>query len=262
MTSERTVLTLGALHRALSGLVAPGPDATVTLHYEQRSVTLSESQPANAADLAVSRRFDAHLVTSANGIVEADMSSGGISPRPTAWVSVFRDEEGTTLYTIDGLRFGRFDGRLDLFDRVRFERRLDDVVLDDVFVDTADVDGESVVVLDLEVRPDSFQRLLQVFTGEAADDPDDLALRSYSLSLSAARQLSLEYWWSLAGDEPIAGAAYRHTVACHVAVHLAPSHAGDAGTTSLEPSLPPLRHIDEVWDLARAVHTAGRAPTA
>src|SRR5207302_8515685 len=88
---------------------------------------------------------------------------------------------------------------------------------------------------------------------------DALYLRSYSVTLSAGPDVALDYWWSLSGADRAAGDAYRQSIACHVQVRIAPTRIDDSGTPEADTALPELRHIDEVWALARATSGAGAA---
>ncbi|MBV8195569.1 MAG: hypothetical protein JOY80_08580 [Candidatus Dormibacteraeota bacterium] len=255
----RPLLSLGSLHRVLTAVVAPGPQASITLHFEQRSAMIpdGDGDARHSPDLFVTRRFDARLRTADTGVVEAELRTAGMSRKPTASVSVVRDEHGEALYTVDGVHFGRLDGRLDLFDQHRFQRRLDDVQLEDVVVDDVDINGESVVVLDIDIDDDAFRRMLQLFA-ESADESGDLTLRSHTVSMSAGRDVALDYWWSLAGDEPVEKRPYRHTVACHVQVIVVPS-ADPVAARAAKPTLPTMHHLDDVWQLARAAHLSSQS---
>ena len=257
MARPRSRLNLGALLRSLADVVAPGPDASVAIHFEQRSATQPESG-SRTPDLFVIRRFDGRMITRDGTVTEADLRSAGMAAHSQLWLSVVRADDGYR-YTVDGVHFGPLTGRVDLFDRERVVRRLDAVAVDDVTIDTKTVGDESVVVLDIDVPPSAFDALRDLFAGDG-DEAGDLDLRSYSVSLSAGREVMLDYWWSLAGSEPVDGLAYRHSVACHVQLTLGPAIAtAPAMLPRLDPALPVLQHIDDVWELARTTRAAREA---
>ncbi|MFN2582039.1 MAG: hypothetical protein ABR498_04780 [Candidatus Dormibacteria bacterium] len=255
MPPQRSRLTLGALHRTLTQLIAPGPGRSVSVHFEQRSATAHESDRIDSPDLFVTRRFDARLAIDRGAVVDADLRSSGMARHSHAWISIVDAPDGYR-YTTDVVHFGRLGGRLELFDVARFQRRLDGIPVDDVIVDDVNDNGHSVVVLDMEVEQQRFARLISMFAAADADHGDDLDLRSFSLSLSASDDVSLDYWWSLAGAEPVDGEAYRHTVACHVRVSVKPEPVARPEPPRLDASLPELHHIDDVWALARQTTSA------
>jgi len=249
-------LSLGALHRTLASLLAPGRDAAISLHFEQRSASQTGDATSAPPELFLGRRFDAQLVTRDGGVVRAELRSSGRSRRPAAWLSIMRRGDAY-LYTVDGARFGWLHDRPDLFDLSRFQRRLDSIGVADVTVERKTRDGDNIVVLDADVGVAAFRRLLALFAGDPAED--DLDLRSYSVTLSAGPDVALDYWWSLSGDDRADGDAYRQSIACHVQVRIAPTRIDDSGTPEADTALPELRHIDEVWALARATSGAGAA---
>jgi hypothetical protein len=72
--------------------------------------------------------------------------------------------------------------------------------------------------------------------------------------LSAASDVTLDYWWSLLGLDEVEGRPARHNVVvCHVHASFAPLTGGDdldAGV-AVDPGLPILDDLDAVWDYAR-----------
>src|SRR4029077_17142896 len=81
-------------------------------------------------------------------------------------------------------------------------------------------DGVGRIVIEAETDGDAFTRLLQVF---AQTDPahPELPLLSHSVTLSAAADVTLDYWWSLLGLDEIDGGPVRNSViTCHVQVSM------------------------------------------
>jgi len=247
-------LSLGTLHRTLAELVASGREAAIGLHFEQRSATHRADEESVPAELLLARRFDAALVTRDGGVMRAELPSGGRSRSPAGWLSLVRVDD-TYAYTVDGSHFGWLHQTPDLFDLSRFQDRLDSISVADVTAESAMHDGESVVVLDADVGVAAFRRLLSLFGGDHAEDEIDL--RSYSVTLSAGPDVSLDYWWSLARGGRGGSRSHRQTIACHVLVTVAPARVDHiAAPPGAETTLPVLRHIDEVWQLARASSSA------
>ena len=240
-------------------------DASIAIDFEQRSsVSQLADQPEDRPGLFVTRRFQARLDSRGGRVDSAQLTSSGMSRQPHSRIWLAR-EDARYLYSIDGMRFGRLDGRPDLFDLTRFERRLDDVELSDVTIEQVPRQpAGSVIVLEADMHVESFRKLLAVFASGSGDIDDDLDLRSYSVALSSADDVALDYWWSLVGSEVPDGLAtvYRRTVACHVQVSVAPADAStdELRPIAVDPSLPALRHIDDVWRTANAALLEPSAP--
>jgi len=247
-------LTLGGLHRSLLGNAGGRAQATIAVHFEQRSSLSSPSAESEDPALFVMRRFEAKFNSHGPDIRDAEMVSSGMSRRPHTRVLLTK-REGVYLYSTDGVHFGALTGRPDLFDLERFERRLDEVAVRDVTIEEVAGDQSSVVILDADLDVESFRSLLDVFAGETAPGEEDLDLRAYSVAITADDDVTLDYWWSLVGTEHDDGLAepYRRTVACHVQINVGPLElVGVNVLGAREPSLPKLRHVDDVWALARA----------
>jgi hypothetical protein len=72
--------------------------------------------------------------------------------------------------------------------------------------------------------------------------------------LSAASDVTLDYWWSLLGLDEIEGRPARHNVVvCHVHASFAPLIDRDAPAEAVgaDPELPILDDLDAVWERAR-----------
>lgn len=247
-------LSLGALHRTLAALVTPANRAAIRLHFDQRSATLRDDEASTPPELLLTRRFDAELLTGDGGLMRAYLRSGSRSRRPAAWLSLVRVGDAYA-YTVDGARFGWLDDRPELFDLLRFQRKLDSIHVADVTVEQTPGDGGGVVVLDADVDVAAFRRLLTLFANDLAGDETDL--RSYSVSLSSGRDVALDYWWSVAPRERLDGGTYRQAIACHVQVTVTRAPGGEDVAAVPRPTMPTLHHIDDVWQLARAARGAG-----
>jgi len=127
------------------------------------------------------------------------------------------------------------------------------VTVIDAVVDQETPDGTGRIVVDAEVDTDAFARLLQAFGGAEAGNPE-LPLLSHSVVLSAAGDVTLDYWWSLLGLDELEGNPARHNVVvCHVQASVAAlsGESDVASPVSVDPALPPLDDLDAVWELAR-----------
>ena len=209
--------------------------------------------------LFVVRRFEARFTTNGSGVREAELISSGMSGKPHTRVLLSK-RGGAFVYSLDGERFGKLSGRPGLLDLERLERRLDEVSVRDATIEEVPRNGMTAVVLDADIDVTSFRSLLDLFAGETPPARDELDLRAYSVSLTADDDVALDYWWSLVGTESgdDATVPYRRTVACHVQINVGPPQrsatlVAGPGTASL----PALRHIDEVWALARASEPVG-----
>jgi hypothetical protein len=255
-------LTLGGLHRSLLGAAGGRQQATIAVHFEQRSTLSSQTAESEDPALFVMRRFEAKFNSRGPEISDAEMVSSGMSGRPLTRVLLTK-RDGAYLYSTDGVHFGALGARPDLFDLERFERRLDEVSVRDVTIEEVPGDAASVVILDADLDVASFRCLLDVFAGETAPGDEDLDLRAYSVAFTADDDVTLDYWWSLVGtdtddDQPV---SYRRTVACHVQINVGPLELiGVNVLGAREPSLPRLRHLDDVWALARSGGTGSAKP--
>ena len=161
--------------------------------------------------------------------------------------------DGASRYSIEGEGFGLLGVRPELFDLDEFGSRLDGVPVIDAVIDQETPDGSGRIVVDAEIDSEAFTRLLRAFGGGESQNAE-LPLLSHSAVLSAASDVTLDYWWSLLGLDEVDGRPARHNVVvCHVQASLAPLSAGDAGVTPIvaDPELPMLDDLDAVWELAR-----------
>jgi hypothetical protein len=221
------------------------------MRFEERTSVGAGHAAGSAPGRIEQRTFEADLVVQDGRVGHAALTAGAIGAATLA-VQV-ADVDGRTRYSIGDRGFGVLAVMPHLFDLGEFESLLDGVQVVDAVVDQAVQDGVGRVVLEAEIDTDAFARLLQVFAGADPSHPE-LPLLSHSVTLSAATDVTLDYWWSLLGLDEIDGDPARNSViACHVQV----STAGltdpiDAlADVELDPALPALNDLDAVWDLAR-----------
>jgi hypothetical protein len=143
--------------------------------------------------------------------------------------------------------------RPDVFDLGEFGAKLDEVTVNDAVIDQETPDGSGRIVVDAEIDGDAFARLLRVFGGGESENPE-LPLLSHSAVLSAASDVTLDYWWSLLGLDEVEGRPARHNVVvCHVHAAFAPLTGDDEAVAPVatDPGLPVLEDLDAVWARAR-----------
>ena len=110
--------------------------------------------------------------------------------------------------------------------------------------------------------PRSTARLLRsccASSRAASRENPELPLLSHSAVLSAASDVTLDYWWSLLGLDEVEGRPARHNVVvCHVHASFAPLSDGEDATRAVEadPALPTLDDLDAVWERARQQRTS------
>lgn len=264
-------LTLGFLLRAMRAGQAGGEGERVTLEFHQRG-----AEGAVGSGPAATVAVDLHALVDHAGAdleraeVSLDGSAAGRSLR-------FRrtGAEGYA-YSVDGGRgWGRFLGRPRVFELGEFTAALEEVAVEDVNFEAVPADrwsagaarpssGNSAPAvaslpaqaLDVTLSRAAFTRLLRIFAADL-DEDDALALSGFSVSIAAAEDVSLVCWWSLRGlaapAETAPGPAEpraSHTT-CSVAVHVAPIPRPPAEEVVVDPALPLLGRVDEVWGLLR-----------
>ncbi len=245
-------LTIGALYRCLLDRLDTQTDLRVGIHFEERtSVVAEHATPGTEPKGIEQRTFDADLVVRDGLVVQATLTAGAIGAA-TLLVNT-REVDGATRYSIAGEGFGVLRTRPDLFDLSAFGARLDAVSVEDAVIDQETPDGSGRIVVDAEIESDDFARLLRVFGGGETGNPE-LPLLSHSVVLSAASDVTLDYWWSLLGLDEVEGRPARHNVVvCHVHASFAALTDAEAITpqAKLDPALPVLDDLDAVWELAR-----------
>ena len=108
-----------------------------------------------------------------------------------------------------------------------------------------------VDALDVSLDRNAFLRLLRVFSADADDTLDDAPLLdAFSVSLEAAEDVSLQYWWSLS-DTGFAAAGIPVRVRCSVSIRVAALGAAESAPVSLDQDLPDVADLDGVWAILR-----------
>ncbi len=245
-------MTLGALYRCLLDRLDTQHGMRVGIHFEERTSVVTEHAAAGTEPKKIEQRtFDADLEVRDEEVVGATLTAGALD----AETLVVRVAEGggSSLYSIAGESFGLLRTRPDVFNLGEFVRKLDAVSVDDAVIDQETPDGSGRIVVDAEIHGDAFAELLHVFAGGGSQHPE-LPLLSHSAVLSAASDVTLDYWWSLLGLDEVEGRPARHNVVvCHVHASFAPLSDGEAAAPRIEadPELPVLDDLDAVWEHAR-----------
>jgi hypothetical protein len=109
-----------------------------------------------------------------------------------------------------------------------------------------------VDALDVSLDRAAFLRLLRVFSADADEDLDGDAplLDAFSVSLEAAEDVSLQYWWSLS-DTGFAAAGIPIRVRCSVSIRVAAPGAAESAAVSLDQAMPDVADLDGVWAILR-----------
>jgi hypothetical protein len=245
-------MTLGALYRCLLDRLDTPLGLRVGIHFEERtSIVVEDAAAGTEATRIEQRTFDADLTLRDGQVAGATLTAGAIGAE-TLVVRIV-EFDGASRYSIEGEGFGLLGVRPDLFDLDAFGARLDGVPVTDAVIDQETPDGSGRIVVDAEIDSEAFTRLLRAFGGGESQNPE-LPLLSHSAVLSAASDVTLDYWWSLLGLDEVDGRPARHNVVvCHVHASLAPLSADDAGVAPIvaDPELPMLDDLDAVWERAR-----------
>jgi len=245
-------MTLGALYRCLLDHLDVRTGLRVGIHFEERTSIVAERAAAGTEAQRIEQRtFDADLAVRGGKVAEATLTAGAIGAE-TLVVRV-AEADGGSRYSIAGEGFGGLRTRPDLFDLAAFGTRLDGVLVEDAVIDQEIPDGSGRIVVDAKIGAEGFARLLRVFGGGESENAE-LPLLSHSAVLSAASDVTLDYWWSLLGLDEVEGSPVRHNVVvCHVHASFAPLSDGDtAGApAAIDPGLPILDDLDAVWERAR-----------
>ena len=254
-------ITLGALYRCLLDRLERAPGMRVGIHFEERTSIVVDQAAAGTEPKGIEQRsFDADLVVREGQVVRATLTAGATGAE-TLVIRIARSG-GAERYSIAGEGFGELRLTPDLFDLAAFAERLDRVPVDDAVIDQETPDGSGRIVVDAEIGGEAFAQLLRAFGGGEAGSPE-LPLLSHSAVLSAASDVTLDYWWSLLGLDEVEGRPARHNVVvCHVHASFAPLTAGDdlGAAVDVDPGLPVLDDLDAVWELrpAAEVRILGR----
>jgi hypothetical protein len=245
-------MTLGALYRCLLDRLDTRRGMRVGIHFEERTSVVADHAVAGSEAKRVEQRtFDATLAVRGEKVVEATLTAGAMGAETL--VVRIAESAGGSLYSIAGEGFGVLRSRPDVFNLREFGEKLDAVTVDDAVIDQETPDGSGRIVIDAEIDGEAFGQLLHVFAGGGSEHPE-LPLLSHSAVLSAASDVTLDYWWSLLGLDEIEGRPARHNVVvCHVHASFAPLRDGPAATDVIDadPGLPILEDLDAVWERAR-----------
>jgi hypothetical protein len=246
------MLTLGALHRSLLAHLDTRSGMRVGIHFEERTSVLAEGRPAGGEGDRIERRtFDADLLVRDGLVVTAQLDAGAAGAEPLT-VSV-AEIDGSAVYSVGDGGYGALRTSPQLFDLADFGRRLDEVSIVDAVIDSEMTGATGRIVVEAEIDTEAFAHLVRVFGGNEPSNPD-LPVLSHSVTLSAAPDVTLDYWWSLLGLDEIEGNPVRNNVVvCHVEASIGVlSAATDPGPRpALDPALPALEDLDAVWELAR-----------
>jgi hypothetical protein len=252
------MLSLGAMHRSLLAHLDTRGGMRVGIHFEERTSVPAEGEHAGGgADRIERRTFDADLVVRDGRVVQARLDAGAAGAEPlTVRVA---DVDGAAVYAAGNGGYGALRVRPDLFGLDDFGRRLDEIAITDAVIDSEMAGSTGRIVIEAEVDAEAFSRLLRVFGGNEPSHTD-LPVLSHSVTLSAAPEVTLDYWWSLLGLDEIEGNPVRNNVVvCHVEASIGAITAAAAAEprASIDPALPALEDLDAVWELARAKRATG-----
>ncbi len=196
-------LTLGALYRCLLDRLDTRLGVRVEIHFEERtSVVVEHAAAGTEAERIDQRTFDAELAVRDERVAEATLTAGATGA--DTLVIRIAESDGESRYSIAGEGFGVLRERPDLFDPAEFGVRLDRVAVDDAMIDQETPGGSGRIVIDAEIESEAFARLLRAFGGGQPENPE-LPLLSHSAVLSAASDVTLDYWWSLLGLDEVEG---------------------------------------------------------
>lgn len=265
MTAEQR-LTLGALYREMRAGLGDAGRVRVTLEFQQRTVAVAEDGATEPAYLVLET-----LLEYEDRVLDR-AQVGLLGSGPPKRFMVARHGDGYA-YTLDGgARWGRLDTHPRIFSLEDFEAELGEIAVEDATFDVLTgvrigegppgaeppPDGEMTVVperfvdaLDVSLDRNAFLRLLRVFSADADDTLDDAPLLdAFSVSLEAAEDVSLQYWWSLS-DTGFAAAGIPVRVRCSVSIRVAALGAAELAPVSLDQDLPDVADLDGVWAILR-----------
>lgn len=265
MSSERH-LSLGPLYREMRAGLGDAGRVRVTVEFQQR--TLAVPAGGRGAAELVSFVLETFVEYEDRVLDRAQVALHG--PGPPKRFLVARHGSAYA-YSLDGgERWGRLVAHPRIFDLEKFEAELGEILVEDATYDVLDGSRDLhapagsgpgperfVDALDVSMDREAFLRLLRVFSADVDDDPDAPALNAFSVSMQAADDVSLQYWWSLsdtvseAGDIPL-------KIPCGVSIRVATLGAVEAGAVRLDQALPDVADLDGVWAILR--HGAPDAP--
>jgi hypothetical protein len=270
MTAEPR-LTLGALYRQMRAGLGDAGRVRVTLEFQQRTIAVAADGATEPAYLVLET-----LLEYEDRVLDR-AQVGLLGSGPPKRFMVARHGDGYA-YTLDGgARWGRLDTHPRIFSLEDFETELGEIAVEDATFDVltgvrmgeapsgdepllegelAGVPERFVDALDVSLDRAAFLRLLRVFSADADEDLDEEPLLdAFSVSLEAAEDVALQYWWSLS-DTGFAAAGIPVRVRCSVSIRVAALGAAESAAVSLDEDLPDVADLDGVWAILR------RAPAA
>jgi len=270
-------LTLGALYREMRAGLGDAGRVRVTVEFQQRTIAVAgDGETAEPASLVLETllEYEDRVLDRAQVALRG---SGG----PPLRFMVARHGDAYA-YSLDGgVRWGRVAAHPRIFSLEEFERELAEIPVEDATYDVLNAvrAGEPppgsepapgggppplperfVDALDVSLDRGAFLRLLHVFAADVDDDPDAPLLNAFSVSVEAADDVALHYWWSLS-DTVVATADIPVRVRCSVSIRVAALGDEQPTAVSLDPSLPDAADLDGVWGLLRD-GAPGAAPEA
>ena len=271
MTSEHH-LTLGALYREMRAGLGDAGRVRVTLEFQQRTIAVAADGAAEPAYIVLETvlEYDDRVLDRAQ--------VGLLGSGPPMRFMVARNGDGYA-YTLDGgSRWGRLDTHPRIFSLEDFEAELGEITVEDATFDVltgvrieevapvseplpdadpAGVPERFVDALDVSLDRAAFLRLLRVFSADAGEDLEEAPLLdAFSVSLEAAEDVSLQYWWSLS-ETGFAAAGIPVRVRCSVSIRVAALSDAESTSVSLDEGLPDVADLDGVWGILRRAPAAG-----
>jgi hypothetical protein len=267
MTAEQR-LTLGALYREMRAGLGDAGRVRVTLEFQQRTIAMAVEGVTEPGYLVLET-----LLEYEDRVL--DRAQVGLlgSGAPKRFMVARHGDDGYA-YTLDGgARWGRLDTHPRIFSLEDFEAELGQITVEDATFDVltgvrigerppgaepipdgelAGVPERFVDALDVSLDRAAFLRLLRVFSADADEDLDGDAplLDAFSVSLEAAEDVSLQYWWSLS-DTGFAAAGIPIRVRCSVSIRVAAPGAAESAAVSLDQAMPDVADLDGVWAILR-----------
>jgi hypothetical protein len=259
-------LTLGALYREMRAGLGDAGRVRVTVEFQERTLAVAGEDAAaepGGVVLETVLEYDDRLLDRAL----VGLRGSGTPRRFT----VARHGDGYA-YSLDGgVRWGRLAAHPRVFDIEEFEAELGEIPVEDATFDVlsgarggdapeppepAHAEGFSapperfVDALDISLDRSGFLRLLRIFSADVDEDPDPFLLNAFSVSLEAADDVSLQYWWSVS-DTVFAAADIPVRVRCSVSIRISAVADAQPAAVTLHADLPDVDDLDGVWALLR-----------
>jgi hypothetical protein len=259
-------LTLGALYREMRAGLGDAGRVRVTMEFQQRTLAVAAGDVDAAAPTSIV--LETFVEYEDRVLDRAQVALHGDGPSKRFMVA----RHGSAYaYSLDGgERWGRLVAHPRIFDLEEFETELGKILVEDATYDVLDggralhphpAAGQPpgaeypkperfVDALDVSMDRDAFLRLLRVFSADVEDDPDAPALDAFSVSLEAADDVSLQYWWSLS-DSLSEDDGIPLKIRCSVSIQVAALGAEATSAFRLDLALPDVADLDGVWAILR-----------